>query len=89
MYEICIKNMRPKDMEPILKKPRGQGGFQSFIKKLQEQYSAKTQTLLLDEGDIKRMVQYCKDYGQGGFQGRMSFILSRIESIHTQLSNLL
>lgn len=80
--------MRPKDMEPILKN-QGARGLSKLHQKLQEQYSAKTQTLLLDEGDIKRMVQYCKDYGQGGFQGRMSFILSRIESIHTQLSNLL
>ncbi|HHY03979.1 MAG TPA: hypothetical protein GX534_02165 [Thermoanaerobacterales bacterium] len=89
MYKIYIEDLSPEDIEPILKEVKGQGGFQSLIRKLQRQYSREEQTLVLDYSDIKKMINYSQNYGQGGFQGKLSTILDRIRSLHSQLGDLL
>jgi len=89
LYKIYIENLSPEDIEPILHKVKGQGGFQDLIKKLQKQYSGEKQTLVLDHHDINRMIRYSKRYGQGGFQDKLSCVLSRIRELNSQLSDLL
>ena len=41
----------------------------------------KEQTLVLDYSDIKKMINYSQNYGQGGFQGKLSTILDRIRKL--------
>jgi hypothetical protein len=52
-----------------LQKPvRGQGGFQSLLRKLQRQIDGST--LDVDAADVERLFRYSIAYGGGGFQQR-------------------
>ena len=47
---------------------RGQGGFQSLLRKLQKQLDGDL--LEVSEVDLERLLRYSFEYGQGGFQER-------------------
>ena len=53
------------------------GGFQQLLVKLQRQLNTKTNELLLDDDDIRKIPQYAYSYGQGGWQNRLELIFSR------------
>lgn len=57
----------------LLERPvRGQGGFQSFLDLLQSRRQGNLITLT--RSDCEKVVRYCDDYGQGGFQERLCSI---------------
>jgi len=47
------------------------GGFQGLLVKLQGQVDRKTNELWLDDTDVERIRRYSKQYGDGGWQGRL------------------
>jgi hypothetical protein len=52
-----------------LRKPiRGQGGFQSLLRRLQHQLEGRQ--LEVSSGDLERLRRYAGAYGRGGFQRR-------------------
>jgi hypothetical protein len=61
---------------------RGVGGFQNFIKRLQSQVNHATATIRLTGDDMEEIQRYAFDYDQGGFQGRLLFIFSRVLGPH-------
>ena len=62
----------------ILNTPdQGQGGFQSLMAKLQNQYDPATGQLPLDDADLERIPRYAFDYENGGWQGRLVGALGR------------
>ena len=53
-----------------LRKPiRGHGGFQSLLKKLQDQFDGRH--LKVSAADMERLRRYSAAYGGGGFQRRI------------------
>lgn len=85
LFRLVIEGLEPEIMEPLLREINGQGGYQSFIRKLQRQYSAKDKLILLENSDIERMPRYVSNYGQGGFQHRLSGLMQKIEDIQHKL----
>ncbi len=62
-----------KSQEELLMRPvRGQGGYQSLLRKLQGNISGGR--LSLSPQDCERIVRYAGDYGGGGWQGRLRSI---------------
>lgn len=55
----------------------GQGGFQDFMKKLQNQ--CQNGVLTYDDDDLQRLRDYANDYGIGGYQSRFKKILDCIK----------
>ena len=56
------------ELSRISRPVRGQGGFQSLLRKLQKQLDGDL--LEVSEVDLERLVRYSFEYGQGGFQER-------------------
>ena len=62
------------DQEEYLNRPiRGQGGYQSFLTRLQDNMAGNL--LRLSRADCEKVVRYATQYGEGGFQGRLRFIV--------------
>jgi site-specific DNA-methyltransferase (adenine-specific) len=87
LYRVIVDGLDPTEMEPLTREVNGTGGYQSFIRKLQRQYSPKEGQIILDIEDIQRMPRYVTKYGQGGFQDRLSFLMNKLEDIHNKLDN--
>ena len=60
--------LSPAELNRIRRPVRGQGGFQSLLRKLQKQLDGDL--LEVSEADLERLVRYSFEYGQGGFQER-------------------
>jgi hypothetical protein len=59
-----------------LKRPvRGRGGFQSLLRKLQDQLDGDV--LRLEPADVERLIRYTLEYGTGGFQNRTGPVVRR------------
>lgn len=56
----------------LLKPVRGQGGWQSLLRKLQSQIEGNV--LVLTQEDVARILRYREKYGSGGWQGRLGFL---------------
>jgi hypothetical protein len=54
------------------------GGFQSFIVRLQKQYRTGTQEIGLDDDDIEQIREYAANSNHGGWQARMLRIFGRV-----------
>jgi hypothetical protein len=63
------------DVEQLMRPIRGRGGWQSLLRKLQRQLVG--QVLSLTAVDIGRIERYRSRYGKGGWQSRLSFLLTR------------
>lgn len=60
--------------QELLGRPvRGQGGYQSLLRKLQANLAGNL--LRLSRQDCERIVRYASSYGQGGWQGRLRSIV--------------
>lgn len=88
MFKLVISGLSAEDLEPLFREIKGTGGFQSFLKKLQNQYSPAEGVLILEEEDVEKMINYSTLYGQGGFQDRISIILQRIQKVNDKLTKL-
>lgn len=89
MFKIVVPGLFPEEMEPLMNEVNGTGGYQSFIRKLQNQYSRKDGLIILDKTDIERIPGYVNNYGQGGFQDRLLPLMEKIEEIQEMLRDAL
>jgi hypothetical protein len=60
---------------------KGQGGFQSFCRNLQDRCK-KASTLSLTPEEFERMTRYATQYGDGGFQQQLRTILANWVAQH-------
>ncbi len=59
------------DESELLRKPiSGQGGFQDLLQELQSKLGSDNK-ITLTSSKIRKIRRYAKDYGTGGFQGRL------------------
>ena len=56
---------------------RSDGGWQSLLVKLQDQFDPTSMQITVDDRDLERIPRYAFDYGNGGWEGRLSGIFSR------------
>ncbi|NJM50484.1 MAG: aspartyl-tRNA synthetase [Sphingomonadales bacterium] len=61
----------------LFKEVNGQGGFQSLLSRLRQQYNRQTRELRLTDQDFERIPRYAFDYGNGGFEGRLRSIFEQ------------
>lgn len=69
------------ESERLMRPVVGEGGFQSLLRALQDNFDPSTGFLILDENQIERIVRYTNEYGWGGFEGR-------IDGVRRNLPNL-
>lgn len=67
-------------MRPVV----GSGGFQSLLRALQKSLDQEG-TLTLTPDLVARIAHYVKSYGEGGFQGRLDFILRELTDLARSL----
>jgi hypothetical protein len=65
----------------------GQGGFQSLLRRIQRELGDGSD-LLLTVGTIERIARYVERYGEGGFQGRLRYILDELRTLAEALRPL-
>ena len=53
------------------------GGWQGLIVGLQEKCNRETGNLQLSDSDLRRIPQYAFDYGNGGWESRLSAMFNR------------
>ena len=58
------------DLEQLMRPVRGQGGWQSLVRRLQRQVDGNV--IELSEEDQKRILHYLLSYGTGGWQQRIA-----------------
>jgi hypothetical protein len=56
---------------------KSNGGWQGLIVGLQQRVDRNTGELVLGTKDLERIPRYAYDYGQGGWENRLMFILGR------------
>ena len=61
-----------EDLEQLMRPVRGQGGWQSLVRRLQRQVSGNA--IMLSEDDQRRILHYLLSYGTGGWQDRLAGI---------------
>ena len=57
---------------------RRDGGFQSFLVRLQRKTDRATGALVLTASDLERIPRYAFDYGNGGWEGRLKKVFGRV-----------
>lgn len=61
--------LSPAEVARYRRPVRGQGGFQTLLRRISKQISAGG-VLEISEGDLEKLIRYSFKYGQGGFQER-------------------
>ncbi len=89
MYKIVIYGIKLEDIQPILEEQTGQGGFQTLLRKMKDQYSEQREEFYLDREDIERLYRYAYEYGRGGFQDRIQVLLEKLNMIKEDLNKIL
>lgn len=89
MYRIVIYGIKLEDIQPILEEQTGQGGFQTLLRKMKDQYSEQREEFFLDKDDIERLYRYAYEYGRGGFQDRIQVLLEKLNMIKEDLIKIL
>lgn len=59
-----------EDLEQLMRPVRGQGGWQSLVRRLQRQVDGNV--IELTENDQQRILHYLLSYGTGGWQDRLA-----------------
>lgn len=85
LFRLIIEDLYPEDLSLLMKEARGTGGYQSLLRKLQRQYSEKDNRIVLEHDDVIRLARYIKQYGQGGFQGRLSVLMDKLKRVQADL----
>jgi hypothetical protein len=57
---------------------RGDGGYQSLLVSLQERVNKVSGAIVLTHDDLERIPRYAFDYGNGGWENRLSAIFGRV-----------
>jgi len=68
-------------LSTLLRPARGQGGYQAFQEKLQQQADRRTRQLFLTADDQERLQRYTLRYGGGGWQSRLRRIFGSFWNI--------
>ncbi|WP_308984963.1 hypothetical protein [Thalassobacterium sedimentorum] len=55
----------------------GDGGWQGLLIKLQLQFNTQNMHIELDDNDLERIQRYAFDYGNGGWETRLTGIFGR------------
>lgn len=78
MYSLTLT---PSGAEALARPVRGQGGFQSLLRRLQEA-NRNGNTIFIHGEFAERISRYADRYGEGGFQARLRRLgsLRRIEA---------
>lgn len=87
MATRLIISLNADEVNLIQKEVHGIGGFQSLIAKLQTRLHGNELELNLD--DVEMIARYVKQYGRGGFQGRLDGVLIEIENLANALRDVL
>lgn len=82
-----IISLNNNEIDFLRKKLHGVGGFQALIARLQTKLQGNE--LELDLEDVERIARYVKQYGQGGFQGRLDGVLTEIGNLANALRDIL
>lgn len=75
--EVLLKK---KELDVLFRQDptkRRNGGFQSFLVKLQDQVNRETGILFLSEKDLEKIPKYAFDYKPGGWENMIMQIFSR------------
>lgn len=82
-----IISLNNNEINFLQKELHGAGGFQALIARLQTKLRGSELELELE--DVERIARYVRQYGQGGFQGRLDGVLTEIESLAKALKDIL
>ena len=69
-----VIRLDPAQVDFLSRPIRGEGGYQSLLRRLQSHLSDGV--LRLSADDCERIVRYTRDYGQGGWQDRLASIVA-------------
>jgi len=61
-------------LEALQRPVNRQGGFQSLLRAVQQQFG-EANILILTPALVERVARYMEQYGEGGFHGRLEYIL--------------
>jgi hypothetical protein len=61
--------LSPAEVARYQRPVRGRGGFQTLLRRISKQISARG-ALEISEDDLEKLLRYSFEYGQGGFQDR-------------------
>jgi hypothetical protein len=74
--------MTKSEASNFVKKPiNGQGGFQTLLKRVCQNYDPSTRTLRVSLSDAMKVKHYATKFGQGGFQDRLMPIVNACDEI--------
>ena len=79
-----VIELAEEEVELLSRPIRGQGGFQTLLRRLKSQLNEESQ-LVLRIDDVKQIVRYWSRYGTGGFQGRLEAVLSALKRLTNAL----
>jgi hypothetical protein len=80
---LSVKLTR-SEAELVQRPIRGIGGMQSLLRGLQKKLDEETLTLELTNDDVEKILRYAKEYGEGGFQGRLGGMANAIKRARGQ-----
>jgi hypothetical protein len=72
-----------QDLEQLMRPVRGQGGWQSLVRRLQRQVDGDV--LSLTEEDQERILHYLLSYGTGGWQDRIAGLVPEARRKKTRI----
>ncbi len=87
MATRIIISLTDNEVNLLGKELQGTGGFQSLIVSLQTKLQGND--LELGFADVERIARYVKQYGRGGFQGRLDGVLTEIENLVDALRDMI
>ena len=78
MGKLHFLELNADEVKELDRHVKGEGGFESLIRRLQKQVNHATLTLKVTDEDLADIQRYAFDYEQGGFESRLLAILSRV-----------
>ena len=66
-----------EEAQTLMRRVEGNGGWQSLFRRLQDGYDPKTGDIIVSGDDADKLRDYCNDYGDGGWQGRLRKVFRR------------
>ena len=61
--------LSPREVAKYTRPVRGQGGFQTLLRRISRQINPSG-VLTISDSDLEKLIRYSFQYGQGGFQER-------------------
>jgi len=74
-------------LEALPRPVNGQGGFQSLLREIQQQLSGGN-VLVMTPSLVERVARHVDQYGDGGFQGRLEYVLTELRELARVLGPL-